>query len=343
MGRWFKRAATGATPDTAALGSGVIALRMAQGSFVPAGCIGVVFDQGGLARRVAPGAIMAASAHDCAYCFHPGPYSMELTPFAAAPELGLRLVLVVDSPDPGVQQQRFDTYLASEANGDVTLAALAATIEAAVQRELAQGHLELPPCTSLEEWHAFRAGLDRLLYLRFGVTVEDCLPVDLGDRVDYARQLLAAVAPAAAMAPKASAERQSAQDMALADAIALRRLFLELPSVIGALRLASVPVGPDGFRQRQALLHRLDRVNLAAATMPSLGLAAPGKPLGAGQQQVRVAHSRQAVEALDEAWALLARVAATPASDLADDADRIVANLEHHVQLRGLVPESEAA
>jgi hypothetical protein len=38
---------------------------------------------------------------------------------------------------------------------------------------LAQGALDLPPCTTLEEWHAFRAGLNQLMYTRYGVTVDD--------------------------------------------------------------------------------------------------------------------------------------------------------------------------
>nr|WP_229259322.1 hypothetical protein [Duganella aceris] len=79
----------------------------------------------------------------------------------------------------------------------------------ALQAELAQGALELPPCTSLEEWHAFRAGLNQLMYTRYGVTVDDCVPVDLGERVDFAdvlktRAQRAAEAEAAAIAASAA-------------------------------------------------------------------------------------------------------------------------------------------
>jgi uncharacterized protein YktB (UPF0637 family) len=67
--------------------------------------------------------------------------------------------------------------------------------------------------------------------------------------------------------------------------------------------------------------------------MPALALAAPNEALAAAEQLRRARHSRRAVAALDEAWALLARmkhaVAELPqAIGLLDEADRIVANLE---------------
>jgi hypothetical protein len=88
-----------------------------------------------------------------------------------------------------VSQQRFDLYLYSETAGRLALADFASAAEMALQAELAQGALDLPPCTTLEEWHAFRAGLNQLLYTRYGVTVDDCVPVDLGDQIDYATVL----------------------------------------------------------------------------------------------------------------------------------------------------------
>jgi hypothetical protein len=95
-----------------------------------------------------------------------------------------------------VTQQRFDLYLASEGAGELALAASPRGIEAALQRELAQGNLDLPPCTTLDEWNAFRGGFNQLLYTRFGLTVDDCVPVDLGEHARLARELLARAAAA---------------------------------------------------------------------------------------------------------------------------------------------------
>jgi uncharacterized small protein (DUF1192 family) len=65
--------------------------------------------------------------------------------------------------------------------------------------------------------------------------------------------------------------------------------------------------------------------------MPSLVLAAPGQPLALDEQLRRMRHSRRATVALDEAWALLARLDGAQGERLAalyDEAERIVANLE---------------
>lgn len=339
----FKRAPAVATPDTAALGTRALALPMPCGAVVPPGCVGVAFDKGGRTRRIAQGARFKLEAHESACCFHPGPYSADLLPFAAAPELGLRLNFAIDAPDPRVAQQRFDLYLMSEAGNGVSLAAIAGAMQAALQRELEQGNLELPPCTSLAEWNVFRAGLNQLLYTRFGLIVDDCIPVDLGEHVDYAQILRARAvlvkAPAPVSLPAAPAS--------LSDAQALRRLFLELPCVMCALRLAVLPQGQAQFHQHQALLRRLDQVSLSAATMPALDLAAPGQPLAPNLQARRARHSSAAAMALDEAWSLLARLALADGQPLAllfDDADRIVANLEYHCSERRIaLQQSEDA
>ncbi len=306
----FKRQA----PQAPALGGATLAQRMSAQSLVPPGCIGVVFDKSGATRRVEQGGRMAHNAHEGAFCFHPGPYTLDLTPFASAPELGLRLDFVIGTLDPRVPQQRFDLYLASEAGDSVELAAFGAAIDSALQRELAQGNLELPPCTAIDEWAAFRAGFNRLLYQRFGVTVDDCVPVDLGERIDYAQLLRDRAMPLAQ--PEATVSQTAA---ALSDAQALRRLFLELPRVTSAVRLAATQAT---FSEHQQLLQRLDLLTLQVDTMPALGLAAPGKPASSAHQALRTRHSNGAVAALDEAWAMLAR----PFSF--DDAERIVANLE---------------
>ena len=345
--KWGAR--SNASVDISTLGSATIALPMHAGCTVPASCTGVIVDQGGRTRRAAAGSRLALAEGERAWCFHPGPYAADLLPFAAAPEIGLRVSFAVDCPDPRVAQQRFDLFLASEADGRLELAEFAAAIEAAVQRELAQGNLALPPCTTLDEWNAFRAGFNQLLYTRFGVTVEDCVPADLGAANDYARILLAraAQAPALAAADTAAVPAPPAMPEADAgtDARALRRLFLELPCVMCGLRLAVLPPGQQLFRQHQALLHRLDQVSLAVNTMPALELAAPNQPLARDQQARRATHSRRAVAALDEAWALLARLERAGAAQLPalfDDADRIVANLEHDSAARRMaVADSE--
>jgi hypothetical protein len=174
--------------DMGGLGDTLIALRVEAGDVVPASFTAVVFNAAGHARRTAAGKVSCAQG-ETAFCFHPGPYTVDLTPFAAAPEWGLRLRFVVDAANPRVSQQRFDLYLYSETAGRLALADFAASAQLALRAELAQGALDLPPCTTLEEWHAFRAGLNQLMYTRYGVTVDDCVPVDLGEQIDYAATL----------------------------------------------------------------------------------------------------------------------------------------------------------
>jgi hypothetical protein len=230
-------------------------------------------------------------------------------------------------------------------------------MEGTLQRELLEGGLALPPCATIEEWNAFRLGLNELLYMRFGVTVDDCVPVDLADSRDYAAMLAARLqhaeaapalptlptAPAAAAAVAAGGDKV---EPAMVDAKALRRLFLELPCLMCGLRLAALPASPEQFHQQQALLQRLDLLSVGAGAMPALGLAAPGQALGAAQQLQRVRHSRRATASLDEAWALLARLkGASPAllTALYDECDRIVANLEADCEGRRRGVEAEAA
>ncbi|OON63328.1 hypothetical protein B0920_08020 [Massilia sp. KIM] len=339
FGSLFKRPLRPVEFSCSSLGRSAIALPAPANCTVPPGCAAVLVDRGGRTRRLGEGARIAVLDGERAWGVHPGPYSCDLTPFAASPEIGLRLSFAID-PDPRASQQRFDLYLASEAEDAVGVEAFAQVLEAALQHELAQGNLDLPPCTTLEEWNAFRAGINQLMYTRFGVTVDDCVPVDLGASRDYARMLEARLAaqaalPAAALAPEPVSElapgTQEAFCAAREDARALRRLFLELPCVMCALRMAVTPEGQAQFRQLQELLRRLDLVSLSVGTMPALELSAPNTPLPAGEQMRRARHSRRAALALDEAWALLARIkqatGATPAA-LFDEADRIVSNLE---------------
>jgi hypothetical protein len=335
----FRRAAHPSV-DTSGLGVRIVALRLPGGCAVPAGCGGVVVSEGGRTRRVGEGKPVLAPGEQ-AWCFHPGPYAADIVPFAAAPEIGLRVAFAIDCPDPRQAQQRFDLYLASEGGQEVGLAPLSSEIELAVQREFAQGNLELPPCTTLDEWNAFRAGFNRLLYTRFGLTVDDCVPVDLGESRDYAAMLQARAAGATptptAPAPLPITRDEAPFDAPEADARALRRLFLELPSLMCRLRLAVLPPGQELFRQQQALLQRLDLASLSAGTMPALELAAPGEPLPAVEQLRRARHSSRAALGLDEAWALLARLEHADGEALPvlfDEADRIVANLERDIAAR---------
>src|SRR5471032_123292 len=335
--------------DTYGLGVNLIALRLDAGDFAPAHGTVVVFNAGGHARRTAAGKV-ACEAGELALCFHPGPYTVHLAPFAAAPEWGLRLRFVVDVANPRVTQQRFDLYLYSVMAERLELDAFRTSAQAALQTELAQGALDLPPCTTLKEWHVFRAGLNQLLYTRFGVTVDDCVPVDLGEQVDYAEMLKDRAAEAVAVAaavtaadtppvppPVAMVSSAAAAPVSWQDAFGLRRLFLELPALSRDLRLLVLPEGSLIFQQHQALLLRLGMAALNVNTMPSLAWAAPDQPLAYAEQVRRAGQTLVAVQALDEAWALLARFqradhAQWPA--LLEEADRICANLETGLAFR---------
>jgi len=333
---FFKR--TAPAVDACELGRIVVALAVPGGAAPPAGCQAVVVGVDGRTRRLQAARRIEAREGETAYAFHPGPYTADLQPFDTAPEIGLRTSFAIDAPDPQASQQRFDLYLAAEVAGRLELAALVTAMESALRHELALGGLALPPCTTLDEWNAFRQGLNQLLYMRFGVTVDDCVPVDLGDSRDYAQILAArAAAPAepivstAAPAPQAAGAAPERFDTAAEDAKALRRLFLELPCLMCGLRLAAMPADPAQFQRQQALLQRLDLVSVGVNAMPALALAAPGQALPAAEQNRRARHSRRACVSLDEAWALLARLrqageAALP--QLYSEAERIVANLE---------------
>lgn len=347
----FKRMARAPAFDATGLGREVLARPIGAGCVLPPATVGVAVDRAGHTRRISAGGRLVLIEGEQGWCFHPGPYGCDLLPFARAPEIGLRVHFAIDSHDPRLTQQRFDLFLASEGEGELRLGELAARIEDALQRELAQGNLELPPCTTLDEWNAFRAGFNQLLYTRFGLTVDDCVPADLNASRDYAQALRAAAQAADAPcigAPAPAAQAQgpapAAFDAAGADARALRRLFLELPCVMCRLRLAALPSGQALFRQQQALLQRLDLAALAAGSMPALALAAPGRPLAVEQQVRRARHSVRATAALDEAWALLARLECAEDEGLErlfDEADRIVANLELALEGRKLVTPKE--
>jgi hypothetical protein len=333
---FFKRPA--APAHACDLGRSAIALPLRADCAAPPGCPVVIVGADGRPRRAAAvaGKRVEVRAGELAWVYHPGPYTVDLAPFAQAPEIGLRTSFAID-PSAGIAAgQRFDLYLAAEVDARLDTSTLGAAIEHTVRDALAQGLLDLPPCTTIEEWNAFRQGLNQLLYMRFGVTVDDCVPVDLGEIVDYAAMLAArlgaaAPVPVAATAAAMPASMPAAEVPAVTDAKAVRRLFLELPCLMCGLRLAALPVCQDQFRQQQALLARLDRLSVEAAAMPALALAAPGQPLAFDDQLRRARHSRRATASLDEAWGLLARldgIAPERLPALYDEAERIVANLE---------------
>ncbi|MCG2584514.1 hypothetical protein [Massilia sp. TS11] len=323
----------GRAPAPATLGQCTVALRLARCQLrAPLGA--VLIGARGQTRRLGPGGLARAGCGEQLYVFHPGPYQAEIVPYAAAPELGLRLQLAVDSADPRQHQQRFDLLLASEAGAALSLAELQGRIEAAVRAALADGQLALPACATLAEWQQFRRGLDQLIYIRFGLTLDECLPCDLGARVDYAATLAARV-PASAPAPAAAPAAAAAPDVA--DACALRRLFLELPALCSGVRATAAGGERVRFQQQQAVLRRLEAVLAAVESMPAVALAAPGQALAPERQAARAAHSGAAVAALDAAWAWLAQLQLAPALQLAtlfQDGDRILARLETHCAAR---------
>lgn len=349
----FRRGRAGEGPDHPGLGESQVCVTADSGTLVPAGCVGLVFDARGNVRRVPSGQRVQLVQGEEGRIFHPGPYAFDVAPCADAPEVGLRFALAVDSPDPRIMQQRFDLFLASEAPPALHVDMLQAAVETAVQRELAQDRLFLPPCTTLEEWNTFRRGVNELVYTRFGMIVDDCVPVDLGGQVDFAARLAArAEAPLAQPGHVDWARRaaralrlpgETGTDLSAADARALRRLFLELPCVMGGLRLA-LPHAQVPFADQKALLARLDAASLSVDTMPAFALAAPSEPLDTASQGRRAAASLAALEALDEAWALLARLrsACAAGAAAAGEADRITANLELALAARRVVVAGEA-
>jgi hypothetical protein len=392
-------------PDAGQLGHASMALRVERDSVIPDACIGICLDQHGRARHFAAGQTMPLGAHERAYWLHVGPYTCDLIAYAATPEIGLRLQFVLDAPDPRVAQQRFDLFLASEIEADLSLDDVATALQTCLQDALLTGALTLAACATHDEWMLFRAGLDQLMYTRFGLTVDECMLVDLGDEIDYAQVLRQRVedagletsgvsglrepvwgqpAPARASAathtytthapppspPQRDADthtpasprradapiraaarhaRDTAHTVAQRDAFALRRLFLELPSLCSGLRQIALPPGQTLFRQRQDLLQRFDLLSLRASTMPALEWAGPDHALDAQQQARRLSPTLRALQGLDEAWALLACLQQCqpegstqpqqppqpdPLAQYFDDADRILANMESNLAAR---------
>lgn len=304
------------------------------------------------------GAALLLTADGVAWLVHALPLRCHITPFAAAPELGLRLDYCFDASG---DRQRFALLLAAEADHLLTVETVAAAIQDAVQGALQIGTFELPPCTSDEEWHAFRGGLNELVYTRFGLVVEDCVPVDLHPSADFAGQLADAGAPKGDRTDMPGADREggawlasvrladlpvhgwraasmsaSAPASATADAAALRRLFLELPALAAGLRGLPMQEGDGSFTPLQDILRRLALAALHVNTMPALTQAAPGQRLPQPTQQLRAAHAISAQAALDEGWALLAAMRCGFDPARIDEIDRMLSNLEYSLAQRRL-------
>jgi hypothetical protein len=191
LGQTLLALALGPTAAEAALSSPFAAIKTTTGTIVVrADCIGIAVAADGSTRRHASGQSMAGPWQK-AFLVHTLPHRCQLCLHPATPEIVLDLCFVLDSPDPRVAQQRFDLFLASEIDGDLSLAAMAAQMQTLLQAELAAGQLDCLPQMSLAEWMRFRSQLERWLYTRFGLTVEDCALTDVGEQVDYAQMLLA--------------------------------------------------------------------------------------------------------------------------------------------------------
>jgi hypothetical protein len=279
------------TADTGGLGATLIALRLDEGDVAPAHSTVVVFNAGGHARRVAAGKVSCEQG-ETVFCFHPGPYTVDVMPFASAPEWGLRLRFVVDAANPRVTQQRFDLYLYSETAGRLELADFSAAVEIALQAELAQGALELPPCTTLEEWHAFRAGLNQLMYTRYGVTVDDCVPVDLGDQIDYAT-ILQTRAQQAGEAERARLIATQSVEAAQPDLSPAAAPAVSMPTAIEPKLHTATPaaIEPTLHTATPAAASGAAQTNAPAAQNRAASATAPPATLGLGSESDGALHS----------------------------------------------------
>ena len=182
--------------------------------------------------------------------------------------------------------------------------------------------------------------------MRFGVTVEECVPVDLGDSVDFAQILLARAAAQRTCAAGGSCHLCLRLEP-LSDARALRRLFLELPCVMCALRLAVLPPGQELFRRHQDLLRASTwpacrwrpcrRWNWPPPACRSMRTSRRAGSSTAGARSRRSTRRGRCCRAC--------RLAADARLEpLFDDAERIVANLEYDIGERRLaLAESEPA
>lgn len=335
-------AASGLAPAAAALaalGQNCIALKLHAACTVPPNCLGINLAQQP-AQRLAAGATLAAGA----YLVHPGPYALRLQPHPEVAEIVLALKLVLDQPDPRLPEQRFDLFLRTEGTDQIEAAQFCAQLQTCVQQAVQDQQLSLQTCASAKEWQQFRAGLEKLLYVRFGWSVEACLPQDIGTQLDAADVLLAQAAQldsleASATPPQVRADNTANQaatqapteaSPATANSRALmRRLFLELPALVQAWRQLPWPIDSALFAQRQLLFHRLDMISAEVATP-----AANAPDCGPALQQT-----------LELAWARLAQMQCLPAAKLPQaqtEINTICQQWEVALRLKTPIPQTEA-
>lgn len=335
---FFSRPAARRNPAPALLaqlGKDVIACQVTDNWRVPPGLLGLQARGQGQLQRCEVGEELCAGD----YLLAPGPYPLALPMQAACPGLQLALSIVLDKPDHRFQQQRFEAYLLGEAGVRLQLADLQQQISAAWQRLCTQRSFYLPSCPSLDEWQEAKILLEKLLYLRFGWSVEDCWPQrikpvftipattpaledetwlhDLSPQADAvvekkvedrvadsvpeaANQQTAPCSEAAAPSSMGASSASSPAQNNLTAAQVLRRYFLELPLLAQAWQQLSWPrAGADFYACRQILL-TLEQARAQVLVPPHALLLA-----GAG-----FAHPAKIL--LDDIWDLLASFQARP-------------------------------
>ncbi|WP_338845039.1 hypothetical protein V8J88_15210 [Massilia sp. W12] len=227
----------------------------------------------------------------------PGPHTLQFPLLAAWPECGVSLQICASTPDPRLPQQRLELYLqefARQYGPHLSLSHLQSQIAQSVQNACARGRIRLSSCPDAHEWQSARSELEKLLYLRFGWLVENCLPCALQPGEAQALALLQAAdhAQAAANAAPAAPPEAPAALPPTATALA-QRLFLELPALAHSWR-AQTLFGA-AHAQRQQLLRQ-------ASLLEALAALPPRQEAGAAPSS---AHA-QAWQALDACWETLA-------------------------------------
>ncbi len=244
-------------------------------------------------------ALLTGKAPQGAHVVHRGPYTAKILPQADIPELALHLQLVIDQLDNAVAEARFALFLHSELIEELSLTELTRRIQECVNAQVAQGYLLIDTCPSAAEWQEYRAQLEKLLFTRFGLSVEDCLPVDLAEQVDYASQLIAqelAVASAEITEPSAQltpVKHSTIFPRHLTEIAVSRRMFLELPALCRQWRALAWPRDVALFARLQAVAQRMDLLEAHYASPPTA---------------LQRRQAQQLFLTLEQAWALLARL-----------------------------------
>lgn len=277
--------------------------------------------------------LMQGKAPPSAYLVHRGPYTLEILPQVDVPELALRLQLVIDQLENHVAEARFALFLRSEDRAEMSLAELASRIQDCINTQLAQGYLLIETCPSATEWQNYRALLEKMLFTRFGFSLENCLPVDLAEQIDYASQLIAQEnAPHIATAAKLAETEvlvaepisnnvntaNAAKPSRLERVAVSRRMFLELPTLCREWRLLPWPSDLANYARLQKVAQRMDLLEARYASPPA---------------DLQLAQAQQLAITLEQAWALLARLQLASATQLSS----------HMLEIEALCTAWEAA